>query len=173
MKTYSAQVIKIEENGDAVIDIPDEVLEELGWKENDVLDIEEKNGRIILRRLETKMKMPADVELFLKACDHKPSPENIRLYLDLITEEYHEFRDAIEVQDELEQLDGCMDMIWVILGFCYMKGFDVEGAWNEVSKNNLSKINPTTGKVNKDSKGKVMKPEGWQPPDFTPFLGKK
>ncbi len=173
MKTYSAQVIKIEENGDAIIEIPDEVLEELGWKENDVLDIEEKNGKIIMRRLENAMKMPVDVDTFQKACDQKPSSENIRLYIDLIKEEFDEFREAVEIQDEVEQLDACMDMIWVILGFCHMKGFNVEGAWNEVARTNLNKINQETGKVEKDGNGKVMKPDGWQPPDLTSFVGKK
>lgn len=173
MKTYSAQVVKIEENGDAVIEIPDEVLEELGWKENDVIDIDERDGNIVMRKLENRMRMPDDVDEFQKACDQKPSPENVRLYYDLITEEYHEFREAIEIQDEVEQLDACMDMIWVILGFCHMKGFDVERAWAEVSRTNLNKIDPKTGKVNKDSNGKVVKPEGWLPPDLTPFLGKK
>jgi len=173
MKTYEAKVIKIEDNGDAILEIPDEILNELGWKEDDELDIVEEDGKIIMRKLENKMKMPADVDKFQKACDQNPSPENVRLYYDLITEEYHEFREAIEVQDEVEQLDACMDMIWVILGFCHMKGFDVEGAWKEVSKTNLNKIDPQTGKVNKDANGKVMKPEGWQPPNLSSFLGKE
>ena len=63
-----------------------------------------------------------------------------------------------------------MDMVWVILGFCYMKGYDVQGAWNEVARSNLSKIDPVTGKVKKREDGKVLKPEGWTPPDLTPFV---
>ena len=173
MKTYLAQIVKIEDNGDAILEIPDEILKELGWKENDDISIDEREGNIVMRKLETKMRMPDDVDQFQKACDQNPSPENVRLYYDLITEEYHEFREAIEVQDEVEQLDACMDMIWVILGFCHMKGFDVEGAWKEVSKTNLNKIDPKTGKVKKDAAGKVMKPEGWQSPDLSSFIGKK
>ena len=60
-------------------------------------------------------------------------------------------------------------MIWVILGFCYMKGFDVEGAWEEVARSNLDKINPHTGKVIKREDGKVLKPEGWTPPQLEQF----
>jgi predicted HAD superfamily Cof-like phosphohydrolase len=63
-----------------------------------------------------------------------------------------------------------MDMIWVILGFCYMKGYDVSGAWNEVARSNLCKINPETGKVNKRADGKVLKPEGWTPPQLEQFV---
>lgn len=118
------------------------------------------------------MRMPEDVDLFQKACDQNPSPDNIQLYINLIREEFDEFREAIELQDEVEQLDACMDMIWVILGFCHMKRFDVESAWKEVSKSNLAKIDSETGKVRKDKNGKVMKPDGWQPPNLTEFVGK-
>ena len=53
-----------------------------------------------------------------------------------------------------------------------MKDYNVEGAWNEVARSNLSKIDPTTGKVNKRNDGKVMKPEGWTPPNLKPFVKK-
>jgi predicted HAD superfamily Cof-like phosphohydrolase len=63
-----------------------------------------------------------------------------------------------------------MDMIWVILGYCYMKGYNVEGAWKEVANSNLSKIDPVTGKVKKRDDGKVLKPEGWKPPQLELFV---
>ena len=65
-----------------------------------------------------------------------------------------------------------MDMIWVILGYCYMNGYDVEGAWKEVARSNLAKINPETGKVIKNENGKVMKPDGWTPPQLEQFTKK-
>ena len=52
------------------------------------------------------------------------------------------------------------------------KGFDVDGAWAEVARSNLTKIDPVTGKVNKRKDGKVLKPEGWTPPDLKPFVKK-
>ena len=110
-----------------------------------------------------------DVVKFIEACDQKPSPSNLYLYKDLITEEYREFLDGYNSEFEVEQLDACMDMIWVILGYCYMKGWDVNGAWAEVARSNLAKINPDTGKVIKNEHGKVMKPEGWTPPDLKKF----
>ena len=88
----------------------------------------------------------------------------------LIKEEFLEFLDAKSSNDEVEQLDACMDMIWVILGYCYMKGYDVDGAWNEVARSNLDKINPETGKVIKRNDGKVLKPEGWTPPALAKFV---
>ena len=52
-------------------------------------------------------------------------------------------------------------------------GADAEGAWREVRRSNLAKINPDTGKVNKREDGKVLKPEGWTPPNLKPYLERK
>jgi len=116
------------------------------------------------------MQMYYDVLNFAQACDQEPTKENIELYRKLIKEEYEEFLTAIQENDKIEQLDACMDMIWVILGYCIMNNFKVQGAWNEVAATNLNKIDPTTGKVRKNESGKVMKPEGWQPPNLKNFV---
>ena len=116
------------------------------------------------------MNMNYDVKHFINACDQQQSKENASLYRNLIVEEYNEFIQALNKNDEVEQLDACMDMIWVILGFCYMKGYDTDGAWAEVARSNLDKINSETGKVIKNSSGKVMKPDGWTPPVLAPFV---
>lgn len=118
------------------------------------------------------MSMPIDVMIFLQACDQKPSEENYKLYKKLIDEEYQEFLEAIQDNDDIEQLDACMDMIWVILGYCHMKKYDVVGAWQEVVKTNMAKVDPLTGKVRRREDGKILKPEGWKPPDMTNFVRK-
>ena len=110
-----------------------------------------------------------DVKTFIEACDQERNIRNIFLYSSLIDEEYDEFCGA---QTQVESLDACMDMIWVILGYCYMQGYDVEGAWKEVARSNLAKINPETGKVIKNENGKVMKPDGWTPPQLEQFTKK-
>lgn len=111
-----------------------------------------------------------DVKTFIDACDQAKTPENSKLYAKLIEEEYTEFSEAFALNDDVESLDACMDMIWVILGYCYMRGYDVNGAWNEVARSNLAKINPETGKVIKREDGKVLKPEGWTPPQLEQFV---
>jgi predicted HAD superfamily Cof-like phosphohydrolase len=111
-----------------------------------------------------------DVVKFIEACEQEKTPENAVLYQKLVREEFDEFVRDYFAGDEIGQLDGCMDMIWVILGYCYMKGFDVEGAWAEVARSNLSKIDSVTGKVIKRNDGKVLKPEGWTPPELAPFV---
>jgi predicted HAD superfamily Cof-like phosphohydrolase len=118
------------------------------------------------------MGMPLDVIVFLNACDQKASVENSSLYHNLIVEEYSEFIHARRDNDEPEQLDACMDMIWVILGFCHMKGYDIQGAWDAVVKTNMAKVDPVTGKVRRREDGKILKPEGWTPPDMNRYIKK-
>ena len=111
-----------------------------------------------------------DVVKFIEACDQIVSEGNASLYRNLIAEEFNEFIQENNKNKEIEKLDAFMDMIWVILGFCHMKGYDVEGAWKEVARSNLAKIDPVTGKVLKREDGKVLKPEGWTPPDLEQFV---
>lgn len=111
-----------------------------------------------------------DVKTFIDACEQTSIKENSELYASLIEEEYKEFLTALKDNDRIEQLDACMDMIWVILGFCIMNNFKVDEAWKEVARTNLCKIDATTGKVVKNENGKVLKPEGWTPPDLISFV---
>ena len=117
-----------------------------------------------------------DVSVFLAACGQHhastPVPRNelSALYKKLIDEEYQEFLDAYEDLDDAEQLDACFDMMWVIIGYMKSRGWDCEGAWDEGAKSNLSKIDHITGKVIRREDGKILKPEGWQPPDFAKFV---
>jgi NTP pyrophosphatase (non-canonical NTP hydrolase) len=121
-------------------------------------------------------KVFTDVAVFLKACGQDypaiPSEPNAlaELYLKLIKEEYHEFLEAIEDANDAEQLDACFDMMWVIIGYMKSRGWDCEQAWDEGAKSNLSKIDSVTGMVIRREDGKILKPEGWQPPNFKKFV---
>jgi len=37
-------------------------------------------------------------------------------------------------------------------------------------RTNFAKIDPATGRVNKREDGKVLKPEGWTPPELDQFI---
>ena len=39
-------------------------------------------------------------------------------------------------------------------------------------RTNFAKIDKATGKVNKREDGKVLKPDGWTPPELAPFIKK-
>ena len=122
-------------------------------------------------------KVFTDVSVFLKAVgQEQPSHKTIvespqaLLYKNLIKEEFKEFIEADEANDDVERLDACFDMIWVIVGYMKSRGWDCENAWDEGAKSNLSKIDRVTGKVLRREDGKILKPEGWKPPDFTKFV---
>mgnify|MGYP003342621837 CR=1 FL=1 len=121
-------------------------------------------------------KVFTDVEVFLQACgqEHAKEPTGINglsnLYFKLILEEYNEFLHAIKDEDDAEQLDACFDMIWVIVGYMKARGWDCSAAWDEGAKSNLSKIDSKTGFVNRREDGKILKPEGWEPPNFRKFV---
>lgn len=117
-----------------------------------------------------------DVIMFMLASSQTTNIDNeeqAQLYHRLINEEYNEFTVARNQKDDVETLDACFDMIWVIVGYMLSKGYDVEGAWDEGAKSNLAKIDDVTGKVIKRADGKVLKPEGWQKPDFSKYINKQ
>ena len=112
-----------------------------------------------------------DVDIFGTACDQAPSPENYKMYLDLIREETDELEEAILDNDKVEQLDALVDILVVTIGAIRAAGWDGAGAWEEVMRTNFAKIDPETGKVRKREDGKVLKPEGWEPPQLAKFVG--
>lgn len=110
---------------------------------------------------------------FMLACDQTVCENNsaqFTLYKNLIVEEFWEFQDALKKSDRVEQVDALIDMMVVIIGTLNSMGADAEGAWNEVMRTNMAKIDPATGKVRKRADGKVLKPEGWQPPDLSRYV---
>ena len=112
-----------------------------------------------------------DIERFGSACDQEPSEANYKMYLDLIREETDELEEAILDNDKVEQLDALVDILVVTMGAIRAAGWDGGGAWKEVMDTNFAKINPETGKVRKREDGKVLKPEGWKPPQLASFIG--
>lgn len=118
----------------------------------------------------------ADVDKFLNAVGQNPPPFTVNenpqslLYKELMREEIKEFWEADEANDDAERLDACFDMIWVIVGYARSRGWEMDKAWVEGAASNLSKIDPATGLVRRREDGKILKPEGWKPPDFAQFV---
>ena len=113
-----------------------------------------------------------DIDTFATACDQPASPENYKMYLGLIDEEYGELVDAVDADDKVEQLDALVDILVVTMGAIRAAGWDGEAAWKEVMDTNFAKIDATTGKVIKRSDGKVLKPIGWKAPELSQFIDK-
>ncbi len=117
-----------------------------------------------------------DQEKFMVACDQtvdRGNTDQFNMYLKLIEEEAEELNQAIISKDRVEMLDALTDILVVTIGAIHSMGADGEGAWNEVMRTNFAKIDPNTGKVRKRDDGKVLKPEGWQPPELKKYLSKE
>jgi formylmethanofuran dehydrogenase subunit D len=52
LKRYESKVMDILPNGDAILELPPEMCEELGWKEGDTISItQEEEGNIIIKKI--------------------------------------------------------------------------------------------------------------------------
>lgn len=114
-----------------------------------------------------------DQEKFMTACDQTVDDFNgtqFDMYCSLIDEEFKELQQGIKNNDNVECLDALIDILVVTIGAIHSMGANGEGAWNEVMRTNMAKIDPETGKVRKREDGKVLKPEGWQPPNLTSYI---
>ncbi len=114
-----------------------------------------------------------DVAKFMYACDQnaKDFGPQANLYMGLIIEEYKELVVAFGNRDMVEIADACADLKWVIEGLEHTLGIPQQEVWDEVARSNLAKIS-ASGKVEKREDGKVLKPEGWTPPDIKSILKK-
>jgi predicted HAD superfamily Cof-like phosphohydrolase len=89
------------------------------------------------------------------------------LYKRLIQEEVSELAESKSVTDEL---DALIDIMVVTAGAIHSMGVDAEGAWKEVYRSNMAKVDPATGKVRKREDGKVLKPANWEPPRLERYI---
>ncbi len=90
----------------------------------------------------------------------------IRHYsLDFIAEEFTELQDAAR-NDNLEvAADSLVDLIYVAIRCAIIWGIDLRPVWDEVHRANMKKEG---GEQRTD--GKILKPEGWLPPDVAGVL---
>jgi hypothetical protein len=51
LNKYSAEVVEICENGDAILQFSDEMIQDLGWKVDDVLSISMVDGAVHLKNI--------------------------------------------------------------------------------------------------------------------------
>lgn len=83
----------------------------------------------------------------------------------LILEELAELARAQASKDLPEFADGLVDLVWVVLGTAVEAGMPWDVLWQEVKRSNMAKLG---GKL--DASGKLLKPEGWTPPDIRGVL---
>lgn len=114
---------------------------------------------------------------------HTPDDARVRLRADLILEECVEVIDAMFEEcvglpyewdnverrdvhvDHVALADGLADLIYVCIGAANEFGIPLDKVWAEVHRSNMAKIGPN-GEVKRREDGKVIKPDGWTPPDI-------
>ena len=52
MKTFTSKVLEICDNGDAIVELPPELMEELGWQINDKLNVDMVAGAVIIENID-------------------------------------------------------------------------------------------------------------------------
>ena len=112
----------------------------------------------------------ADQSKFMQSCGQTVGTVNapqFSMYCSLIDEEHQELKDALS---QVDQLDALIDILVVTIGAIHSMGANGEGAWNEVMRTNFAKVDPVTGLVRRREDGKVLKPDGWQPPNLSKFV---
>ena len=112
-----------------------------------------------------------DQARFMLACEQTVTgfnEEQALLYGYLIEEEFEEFTNSDSKENELKEL---IDLMVVLIGYGLSMGYDLDGAWDEVWRSNMSKINPDSGMVAKREDGKVLKGPMYIPADVSKFIG--
>ena len=96
----------------------------------------------------------------------------------LIDEEHHELLDAHEVwkrdrfrtkYDEAKILDAICDSIYVLIGLALKMNFDLDGAFREVHRSNMSKLGEDAKPI-KRADGKVLKGPHFTPPKLDAYI---
>jgi predicted HAD superfamily Cof-like phosphohydrolase len=94
-----------------------------------------------------------------------PREELVALRLALIDGELTELRAAIGNEDMVAVADALVDLLYVTYGAAITFGIDVRPIFEEVHRANMAKLGGGTR-----ADGKVLKPDGWQPPVLAPLL---
>lgn len=99
-----------------------------------------------------------------------PSHADVALRAIITRDEFvNEYLPALLNGDIKRIADDGVDMIYFILGTFITYGIDPQPIWDAVQAANMAK-KPPDGLPLKDRWGKILKPEGWTPPDIIGLL---
>jgi predicted HAD superfamily Cof-like phosphohydrolase len=97
-----------------------------------------------------------------------PSDNERKLRSNLLKEEYNEYLRAEATDDLVEVADALADIIYIVCGTAVSYGIPLDKVFEEVHRSNMAKL--VDGKPLYREDGKVMKPQGWTPPDIKTAL---
>ena len=104
------------------------------------------------------------------------------LRVGLLIEELSEFQQAVSTvihasnKDEekeglVEMVDGITDLLYVVIGTAVALNINIEEAFNEVHRSNMSKLDANGEPIFRED-GKILKGENYSPPELERFVGK-
>lgn len=96
--------------------------------------------------------------------------ERLDLRKRLIEEEYKEFLEAVDEGDLANAFKELADLLYVVSGTAVEMGGDIDAVVAEVHHSNLTKLGPDGKPIYRED-GKVLKGEGYEPPDIEGVLG--
>jgi predicted HAD superfamily Cof-like phosphohydrolase len=99
-----------------------------------------------------------------------PNSEERTLRMKLLAEEMYEYTVAENENDIIEIADALADIIYIACGTAASYGIPLDKVFEEVHRSNMAKL--VDGKPIYREDGKVLKPEGWTPPDIDGVLEK-
>ena len=97
-----------------------------------------------------------------------PSEDRRQLRRDLLAEEFREYCEAESADDMTEIADALGDMMVIIAGTALEYGIPLDEVLIEIMRSNHDKF--PDGIVRRRDDGKILKPEGWTPPDVEGVL---
>lgn len=97
-----------------------------------------------------------------------PDPRYGDMQFAMVAEEFEELKKAHEAGDVVQVADGLADLIYVAVGLGITYGIPLEEVFAEVQRTNMAKF--PGGVVKRRPDGKVLKPDGWKPPDIVGIL---
>ena len=97
-----------------------------------------------------------------------PDPAERELRLRLLKEEYEEYIQG-ECKNDVENIaKELADIIYIVCGTAASYGIPLDKVFAEVHKSNMAKL--VDGKPVRRADGKILKPDGWRPPDIKSIL---
>lgn len=101
--------------------------------------------------------------------------EEIKTKFKCVNEEFYELYEALirsYFAPSVKILDGICDLLYTTIGLALALGCDIEGAFAEVQRSNMTKLG-ADGKPIYREDGKVLKGPNFEPPRLEPYLPKE
>jgi predicted HAD superfamily Cof-like phosphohydrolase len=103
---------------------------------------------------------------------HLLAPEDWEYRENFLREELAETVKAYYSNDLAEVADGLIDLIYVAIGTLQLMGIPIAAGWREVQRANMSKHRVSRKEDSKRGHTwDIVKPPGWEPPDWKMVLG--